>query len=509
MEAAVEAPIDKYIRLADKLVAADFAPLSDEEKAHIRSELSRIPEFVQGVTRIRGRDVDWSTLDHRYPELPSALWHRIMKTRWGKEPIEMSWSHRTLKLPGIDPEVEVRDLASYIYRESIVRNIRTPLFDWEIKFTRPPLPPAFEDLVRSLLLEVEWSEAASPETLRRQREQWIRSLEFREGEWYQGVVEVRVGDRLYGDAHRPDDPTGSEVDHHNLDWRAIALDFDHARDPDLNAQVERTLQRLKEEIRKRVEAQAGLAAPATREANDRFDVQRGLLTPDCASWTYPELEYWTRAATRNVSSRVVHDWLRRYGPGFDVHFTLEVAPEEVDVESFAEVADDLVRVASKRVLCDLLTVSELTPAVYGRESFVWYDVEFLDGYLEEAGVALLEQEIRAEREVLTIRSAIARNLVQQRIAGFRGEIAYFAPTLLLDEIGTITSPKPHWLALIGLSGQTLISPVPLPTPTHIPPIRVLIERGDVLLIPERYETVVLRAHEGASRLLIIEYQLEH
>ena len=533
MEASAETPVEQITdRVARLAVVNSQLPLSAEERTWIYAELSRIPEFVQSTTRIRGQDVSWLLLYDSGIE----IYRRIHQRRIGIDPIwSQSASETHLQVPG----VQVRDLASYIYRESILLNIRIAIRNWlQTGSPQGSLPLPFETLARSLLTEVEWAEIPAPATLQRRREQWIRSLELRDGTWYQGVLKIRVGDRLYGAAHRDGDPIGSEVDGLGVDWRRIAIDFDYSTHPGLEAQVERALRSIAEELQRRRERLAGPTAVATREANDRFDVQRGLLVPDCAQWTYSELEFWARYAARNTTSRVIYDWLQQYGPSFDVHFTLEVAPEEVDVSSFEEVADDLVRVASKRVLCALLATSGLGAPVYGRESFLWYDVELLPGYLDEVTVSRLEQEIRdrsispvdpryllhtwgdvgpgegdvevsRDRDRSTLLVAVAIDLYRKRISPLVGRFHLRVYTLAPGSVEKVTPTHRTRMAVVGLSGRTLITPVPRSELLlNVPPMRLLVERGDLLLLSGDSSNVLLRTDEEPSQVLEILYSLQ-
>ena len=511
MEVPAPTPIDQFLTRIDELIVADRKPpLTAEERSFLRGLLSQIPEYVNTVTRVRGREASWRKLIN-----PSVDLQRYIYNRRAGRPEAHFGNSQTEGFLGT-PDASFPDLPSYVYRASIMAEIRMLRYD-----LREPLQSEFQSLLYDMLTQP-FSTATrfqSQEDWRELwREQWARSLDIRTRPQSAAVVTIRVGDRLYGHG-RPGDPTSADLDRFRLDWRAYIPSV-YTPGANLGTEVEGVIERLKTEL---VQHQHALAAPesqAAREAIDRLYRTQNQLSPQCDMWTYPELEYWIRTAWPRATSRAIYDWLRRHAAALNIDFVLDRAPEEVDVTSFAELVAEAIPLASKRVLCDLLTaMGAPPPPVWGRESFVWYRVELKPGYLPPQLLPQLASEA-------TTPSTVAIDVDQQQSRRYLTS----DPSRLLTAVGTqllnyglfsanyvqidliriadeaVVLESDAALVVLGVEGRTVVSPIPLPDAT-VPPMRVLVEPGDVLIVSLLYRSSILRSNEGPSAVVVLRFSL--
>ena len=74
-------------------------------------------------------------------------------------------------------------------------------------------------------------------------------------------------------------------------------------------------------------------------------------------------------------------------------------------------------------------------------------------------------------------------------------------------------PEGYLVAVVGLSGQLLFSPLDLgDVETPLPPFRVVVEPGDLFVVngfaftDAAYDHLVLRAHEGDARAVVLRLE---
>ena len=520
MQADANTPLAPHLQQANvHLTRRRMAPLTDEETRWIYDTLGQIPEFVQARVPVRGRNTKSGNLINPF-HFPSEIADVIEKRRSSRgRPVTFD-SRMDYRL-GI-PKAEGIDWVAYLYRESILNQVHDLVRGMGERLNvDPQLLSLIGEMFRTPVMfhhpadRVQW------------RYQWERSLEInRNAPQREVVVNILLGDRLYGHARREGDPLGADVDRLDISWRNFSSGT--RVHPTPASQVEDALERIREEIARRLETLAGPQSRPAREALDRLERGRNTLSPDCDIWTYEELEFWTRYAARHTTSRVVYDWLVQHGPGYGIQFTLDVAPEEVDVSSFEEVADELIRSASKRTLCTLLAASGIGAPAYGQESFTWYEVSLQSPYLPEDAVVQIEREIQelttstpqgplfapagaiqegvirmlhGEKTALV---QVASELLRQRVVGVT-ELQFYTVSVEAA-LKTLSLQNTEWMALVGLTGQTPISPVPR-SDREVEPFRIVLGRGDLVLIKGRwYEQLVLRSDGGPSRLLVIEFK---
>ena len=354
-----------------------------------------------------------------------------------------------------------------------------------------------------------------------------------------------LSDRLYSGQN---DQLVAELQQYSIDWRdvlhGVAREYRKQNVP-ISEIAEETLRRLPEEVARVRDLAVGPASREVREANDRFDLGEGRLSPECAFWTYEELEARARWALRSLSAEVAFSWLTAHAAplGMEVRGDLLTA----DLSSLAEAVTVLIRIAPKRLLCELLTLANLKPTeVWGRESFRWHNVDLVPSYLPSHLVAQLQNELPVDQEVVVLElhytgnvtppdtsplaTAVAQQLWSQQLSRFSSDGAITVRRLSLAPGAARTFEVGSGLAVLGLSGQTLTTPVSTTqrlvrrgTVTVreerkdrvlLQPVRILIESSDSLRLfveeddDEVYDHLILRAFEVDSSVVVWSLRLE-
>ena len=537
----VFAEIDKEFRRKRQ------GPLSDDEKAQLRRELEVIPEFVR-ETSVRGVKKTWKSLyrDEEVEERAADIRKR-RRTRF------------------TELGVDVGSLASKLYRAAIASRVILSGIRWE--------PRATVGRVAELLNDPVWTvQEVTPEVLRQQRRLWERSLDLQPERNLTDIeqyVTWQVGDRLYDpELRKAGDPSGEEIERLatvrpvEADWRRQIRDH-VAHSPLVGEWSSNILKFLRETIEKQAQTVASTLGPgsrAAREAADRFDLSQGRTTPNCLQWTYEELEMWSRNALSGLSTQQVYDWLTRHAANFDLEVRGD--PTQADPTSFAEAAHVLIRVASKRVLCELINLAGVSAAVIGGEPFTYHNLSLGRAYFPSATVSQLSRELgeissRAESlcwptrgdECPVVRSTESRivyNIGQNndRVPSplTRSVMDALLPVLTpgivfgmvtasrlripADAVATLDLADRSWPQLVVVvSGRLLVSAVTtgqrrilqregivyqeIEQPL-LDPVRILVEVGDFLFIrehvPSTHDYLVLHPHEGPAEVLLFDLQ---
>ena len=328
-----------------------------------------------------------------------------------------------------------------------------------------------------------------------------------------------LGDALY----TPGNTLLPRLREFNIDWRSILLDV-ASENPDYQDPVQIAAfarERLERIVVERQQQQLGPESQTARETTDDFDRRRGLLTANCDQWTYRELEFWVLHAAQSADLNILRQWFveSQNEQGFDVQIE-----GDLDRKSLLEVVEPFLGKAAKRYLCSLLLQTGTTPpAVWGRESFKWYDTRLLVSYLDSDVVAQLVAEVQTELMSSTEPAAsntndlahqIARDVVRQLDAEGRPlrldilDVHLQAGATPEEEV-----PEGHLVAVVGLSGQLLLSPLDLGgVETPLPAFRVLVEPGDLFVVDgfaftdAAYDHLVLRTHEGDARAVVLRLE---
>ena len=244
-----------------------------------------------------------------------------------------------------------------------------------------------------------------------------------------------------------------------------------------------------------------------RLATDDFDERRGLLTASCSSWSYDELEHWTRYVAQSADLAVLQQWLveTRRDQGYQVTFDGQPTREEL-----LSVILPLIQISAKRHLCRLLLLSNFNVGVKGRAPFEWQGTRLLPRYLPAAVVDEFLAETRPDMLRMwgpyTTLGKILLN-INARTGSTSTTMARTIPLTVLPDVPQRTDiPEGQIVALAGLSGSCLASLLSR-DPEPLPPLRVLLEVGNLFLIDRAtrpsYDSLVIRAHGGEARVTVI------
>ena len=519
MEAPAElSALDRILSQVDSsLLTAGEPRLNIDERVPMREDLSRVPELISSDHRFRGHG---PFVDNIYPLFVPVVSNWIIRRR------------QDLSAPLLDEAGRLRSSLATLY---YYHALRTELEHYEVENRFDPV-----------YVYVAQRSVWDGDDLDEQRRMYERSKDVLPPETpaIQRFAMLRVGDLLYDTTNPRYSGLGSELDRLGVDWRAVVLStplpVGSATSARENVLTEAVLTRLRGAIEQVVRTRAQAVSRQSRSREDQLDLAAGALKPNCVKWTYEELEYWLRWNLRKLSAstpsarpgeqtgvllgdrprdvtapgriEVLCDWLDRNRERYKIQIqigegqTFVASCRTLDAKTLQQVVHGVVRLVAKSALCDLLLALGLTPpSVYGRLSYAWYNLDLLHGYLPGTVLAQLmaDLETRQNRfwtlqytpqrsgDILPRLAMVVDDLFRQlkiqraEVQVEVSELIRFLP-LDLQEYAAI--------AVVALSGQTLLSPVTtgqrregdvrseLADALLTEPMTALLEPGDALTI---------------------------
>ena len=382
---------------------------------------------------------------------------------------------------------------------------------------------------------------------------------------------VLVSDRLH-DPSAPGYVPGlvERLNHLGVYWTLIYSDIARiARAHSVIGEqlADEALAALEAEVVRREQERFGLGSRSAREGIDRNDRIAGKLSPACDFFTYEELEHFARWFVQSSSVPALCTLIREsselLAPLGKVK--IEEPCEQIDHSELVTVLVLAIRMASKRILCLLLTRTTPPPIVRWDDQ-KWYNLEVLANYIPPDTLASLSRETPAPgewfdftgdeiegvpmyqsrqrgagtplEEAGLIRGYVIWDLFNKLLTHVRYTFTFYSAKRTLqptDPPRVVASEYRHhginhgWMAIVVLSGLLIVSPVSTNQTTALrdadliveeteegillPPQRLALMPGDVVVVKfdyriftdidenTLYDMVVLRAAEEGTTWL--------
>ena len=289
---------------------------------------------------------------------------------------------------------------------------------------------------------------------------------------------------------------------YKIDWRALARTV-YLQHHETDVALTRTaiVQALEEAAAAAEEAEFGRGAPLQRAAADEFDLQRGSLSANCARWTYPELEFWSRLAVAKASASMLCSWLRTRE-----EIEIEGECEKLPLLEIQSMTLQAVAFVPKSALCALLAATGTpAPQPMNWDDVSHFNIRVLD-YLPRESLPPLVAPDTPYALFRPIADDLIRKLLPQTFnVTTRHEILRLTPqsqpiTLAIDTGRTQRS----FIVLEGVLVVSLVSAEYNATPELI-----ALREGQLLVASPRgvgdYELLILRA--GTERVTVLAYTL--
>ena len=195
------------------------------------------------------------------------------------------------------------------------------------------------------------------------------------------------------------------LNHLGVDWRGEIDLVDVDPNETVDQLVVKIVDHLESESQAREEERFGEGSREAREAVDRLEYDQGRLSKECGSWTYFELEMWSRWVVLPLTlaelCTLVTEQVELMAFVGQVEFDgpcTELPPEERD--TLLDIVRRAIRRATKRRLCELLSSYGAVPPLQRWLSRQVHNVEVATNYVPtEILSRLLTQEVGIETYV--------------------------------------------------------------------------------------------------------------